>query len=128
MNNKVSKKITQSSTEDLNKIIIDAILDTKGVNIKFFDLTALEMASTEYFIVCHGNSTTHLNGIVKNIEKKVYEYANLKPSRSEGMKGNNWLLLDYFSVVVHVFSEEKRTFYNIENLWSDAIITTYNNE
>lgn len=127
MNNKSANLPEQISAEELNFIIIDAIQDNKGEDIKCFDLRNLEMASTDFFIVCHGNSNTQLNGIIKNIEKKVYEQTFQKACFTEGINGNSWMLLDYFSVVVHVFSKDKRAFYNIEDLWSDAIVTEHNN-
>lgn len=109
----------------LNSLIIDAIQDNKGKEIVLFDIRHLEEASSDYFIICHGTSNTQIAGILKNVERRVYEELGLRPNHSEGTPGN-WLLLDYFSVVVHVFSAEKREFYNLDDLWSDAKITSYN--
>ena len=111
--------------EELNHLIIDAIQDIKGKDIALFDLRHLEEASSDFFIVCHGSSNTQIVGIIRNIEKRIFQELGIKPNHSEGKLGKNWLLIDYFSVIVHVFSREKREFYNIEDLWSDANVTTF---
>lgn len=108
----------------LNSLIVDAMQDNKGKDIVLFDMRELEEASSDYFIVCHGTSNIQMAGILKNVERRVYDEFGIRPNHSEGTPGN-WLLLDYFSVVVHVFSAEKREFYNLDDLWSDAKITSY---
>ncbi len=113
--------------DELNHLIIDAIQDIKGKDISLFDMRALEEASSDFFIICHGNSKPQISGILKNIEKRVYEELGIRPNHSEGKQGMNWMLIDYFSVIVHIFSEEKRKFYNLEDLWSDAKVTNYKN-
>jgi ribosome-associated protein len=111
----------------LNDLIIDAIQDIKGKDIAKFDMRQLEEASSDFFIICHGNSSTQVSSIIKNIAYRVNQELDLRANHSEGKEGKNWMLIDYFSVVVHVFSKEKRDFYNIEDLWSDAKITHYDN-
>lgn len=98
--------------------------DNKGKEIVLFDMRHLEEASSDFFIICHGTSNTQIAGILKNVVRRVYDEFGFRPNHSEGTPGN-WLLLDYFSVVVHVFSAEKREFYNLDDLWSDAKITRY---
>ncbi|CAA6823652.1 MAG: Ribosomal silencing factor RsfS [uncultured Aureispira sp.] len=131
-----SKNITLLSNKDsafqqdaqdsnaLTTLIIDAIQDNKGKEIALFDMRQLEEASSEFFILCNGNSKTQILGILKNIERRVYEEFGIRPNHSEGQE-MNWMLLDYFSVVVHIFSGEKRAFYNLDDLWSDAKVTKY---
>ncbi len=108
----------------LNSLIVDAMQDNKGKEIVLFDLRHLEDASSDFFIICHGTSNTQIAGILKNVERRVHEEFGIRPNRSEGTPGS-WLLIDYFSVVVHVFSAEKRAFYNLDDLWSDAKITSF---
>lgn len=108
----------------LNSLIVDAMQDNKGKEIVLFDMRQLEEASSDFFVICHGTSNTHIAGILKNVERRIYDEFGIRPSHTEGTPGN-WLLLDYFSVVVHVFSEEKRAFYNLDDLWSDAKTTSY---
>ena len=125
MNNKISVS-TQIAPKPqvLNDLIIDAIQDNKGKEIALFDLRGLEDASSDFFIICHGTSNTQIAGILKNIERRVFEELGIRPSHSEGKQGT-WMLIDYFSVVVHIFSAEKRDFYQLDDLWSDALVTTY---
>ena len=123
-----TKKITRSpkaqQTDALNLLIVDAIQDIKGKDIVEFNLARLEEASTDSFIVCHATSNPQMLGIINNIEKRVFNELGLRPNHVEG-KGTGWMLIDYFSVIVHVFTREKRDFYNIEGLWRDAAITKY---
>jgi ribosome-associated protein len=111
----------------LTSLIIDAIQDNKGKEIALFDMRELEEASSEFFILCNGNSKTQITGILKNIERRVYEEFGMRPNHSEGQEAN-WMLLDYFSVVIHVFSGEKRAFYNLDDLWSDAKVTKHDHQ
>lgn len=121
-------KKTAQQIDDLNVLIIDAIQDIKGKDIIQFDLRQLEDASSDYFIICHGTSNTQVASIIKNIEKRVLNDLGIRPNHSEGGKlGGGWFLIDYFSVIVHVFSKEKRDFYNLEDLWSDGKVTKYKN-
>ncbi|MGH1337594.1 MAG: ribosome silencing factor [Aureispira sp.] len=125
MSNKTSAFQQNNPQPDaLNSLIVDAMQDNKGKDIVLFDMRHLEEASSDFFVLCHGTSNTQMAGILKNVERRVNDEFGLRPNYSEGTPGN-WLLLDYFSVVVHVFSAEKREFYNLDDLWSDAKITRY---
>lgn len=116
-----------TSAEQLNSVIIDAIQDIKGKDIVNYDLRGIEMANNDFFIICHATSNTQMLGIMNNIEKRVFQSTGLRPFHSEGKQSSHWMLIDYFSVVVHIFSKEKRSFYNLEDLWNDAKITYYDN-
>ena len=116
---------TQLSPEELNDLIIDCIRDIKGKNITKIDLRRLGDAPADFFIICEGDSTTQVRAISQNINKRLREEAKLKPYHIEGMQSGQWVLLDYFSVVVHVFHPETRKFYELEEMWSDALFTEY---
>ena len=107
--------------------IVEAIQDTKGEDIQIFDLTTIENSVAETFIICSGNSNTQVNAISGNIEKKVRNDLQDRPWHVEGNDNALWVLLDYVSVVVHVFQTETRNFYEIEELWGDAKITKIEN-
>ena len=107
--------------------IVEAIQDTKGEDILIFDLTTIENSVAETLIVCSGNSNTQVNAISGNIEKKVRNDLQDRPWHVEGNENALWVLLDYVSVVVHVFQTETRNFYEIEELWGDAKITKVEN-
>jgi len=86
-----------------------------------------QYAPTDFFIVCEGESSTQINGIAGNIERRLKTEYNIRPSHVEGKDNANWVLVDYFDVIVHIFYPEARKFYEIEDLWSDAKITEYQN-
>ncbi len=103
--------------------IVDAIQDTKGEDIMVFDLSKIENSVAETFIICSGNSNTQVSAIAGNIEKKVRNDLQDRPWHVEGTENAMWVLLDYVSVVVHVFQRSIREYYEIEELWGDAQIT-----
>ncbi|MBU6341130.1 MAG: ribosome silencing factor [Bacteroidetes bacterium] len=115
---------TQAS-EQLNRIIVDGILDKKGKNIVQLDLRHLGDAPTDFFIICEGDSNTHVKAISDSIYKKVKEELHTMPAHTEGSSNAKWILMDYFNTVVHVFYPETRAFYEIEHLWSDAKMTEF---
>ncbi len=107
--------------------IVEAIQDTKGEDILIFDLSTIENSVAETFIICSANSNTQVSAISGNIEKKVRNDIKDRPWHVEGSENALWVLLDYVSVVVHVFQRETREFYEIEELWGDAKITKIEN-
>ncbi len=104
--------------------IIEAIQDTKGEDIKLLDLTKIENSAADYFIICSANSNTQVNAIAGNIEKRVRNELKNRPWHVEGTENAMWILVDYISVVVHIFQKHIREFYDLEDLWSDAQITS----
>ncbi|MEO0333718.1 MAG: ribosome silencing factor [Bacteroidota bacterium] len=77
----------------------------------------------DFFIICSGNSDTQLDAIADSIEKEAKERAGETPWHREGKENREWILLDYVTVVAHVFKRERREFFALEELWGDAIIT-----
>lgn len=116
---------TNQASQELNDIIIDAIQDIKGQNIVKLDLRQLDEAPTDFFIICEGESNTQVRAIASNIQKRAKEELQTFPAHVEGADGATWMLVDYFTTVVHVFHPEKRAFYELEDLWSDAQTTEY---
>jgi len=115
------------SIEELNDMVIDSILDIKGKNIVKLDLRHLDEAPTDFFIICEGDSNTQVKAISDNIYQRLKTEGMTLPSHYEGQQNARWILLDYFSTVVHVFYKETRAFYELEDLWGDAIFTEYQN-
>ena len=74
---------------------------------------------TDYFVICSGRSEPQVKTIVEEVEKAVRDLGE-RPIRREGEADNRWVLLDYIDVVVHVFAEEEREYYDLERLWRDA--------
>lgn len=96
----------------------EAAGDKKARDVKTLQLSELTII-TDYFVICSANSTTQVKAIADNIEEKLKEQG-MAPLRREGMREGRWILIDYGSVVVHVFLEEERNYYNLEKLWGDA--------
>jgi len=107
-------------------LIIDSIQDIKGKNIILLDLRKLPDAPASYFIICEGDSSTQIKAIAANVERRAKEEAGQR-SHSEGQLSSKWVLVDFFDVVVHVFDKETRRYYELEELWSDARMTEYQN-
>ena len=116
-----------TSSQELNDLIIDAIQDIKGKNIVKLDLRHLDESPTDFFIICEGESSTQVKAIAANIQKCIKQKLQTLPSYVEGAQSAVWVLVDYFTTVVHVFHPEKRVFYELEDLWSDAQFTEYAN-
>lgn len=118
-------KVRDTDSEKLNHLIVEGIRDKKGKNIIQLDLRKLGDAPADFFIICEGDSNTHVKAISDSIYKKVKEEMHTMPSHTEGSTTAKWILMDYFNTVVHVFYPETRQFYEIENLWSDAEATEF---
>lgn len=114
-------------TETLIDTIIDSIQDIKGKRIVKLDLREVDDASADYFIICEGESTTQVKGISDRIHYRVKNDLGILPSHNEGKDYARWVLMDYFDIVVHVFYPETRAYYDLEDLWSDAKTTEYEN-
>ncbi len=125
--NNVAVKPVGLEAEKLNALIVDAIQDIKGKNIVLLDLRHLHDAPTDFFIICEGDSNVQVRSIGDNIRKRLKEEMDLSPSHIEGQLNSLWVLVDLFTVVVHIFYRETRAFYELEDLWSDAIFTEYKN-
>lgn len=121
----MAKKTTtkkNNPTETLLKAVIHGIEERKGKHIICLDLRKLEQSVSDYFIICEGDSTTQVDAIADSVHNEVKKATGENPSHTEGFENAEWILMDYFNVVVHIFLPETREFYNLERLWSDAEI------
>jgi ribosome-associated protein len=80
---------------------------------------------TNYFVICHAPSKTQVDAIYDNVIKVVREQCETKPFNKEGVENAEWILIDYFDVVVHIFLEDIRSFYHLEDLWADSFKKEY---
>ena len=117
------KKTNQVSAENLSKYIVKGIQEKKGADIVILNLKGIGNAIADYFIICTGASDTQLDAISDSVEKEVLETAEERPWHREGIQNKEWILLDYSNVVVHIFKNNVRSFYGLEELWGDAVIT-----
>ena len=116
-------KATKGINKLIEKIVI-GISDVKGQDIEMIDLRKIENRICDFYIICSGNSNTHVSAILESVKRKVSKTLKEKPSHTEGEENAEWILLDYINVVVHIFQKPVRDFYRIEELWGDCKINT----
>jgi len=113
----------------MNKLIeniIECIKNKKGYDIVVLDVKKVS-SLTEYFIVCSSDSDPQTRSMTNHIKKELSK-KKIKPFQIEGLDYCDWVLMDYFDVVIHIFKKEMRDFYNIERLWGDAKIKKIKND
>lgn len=114
----------KSTSEKLHQIIIDALQDKKGKQIVSLDLRKVKDTPSDFFIIAHGDSNTQVKALFDSVLEACMDKGN-KPYRTESSKGSEWMIIDFVDITVHIFYREKREFYALEELWSDAAITEY---
>ena len=107
------------NAKELALLAARALSDKKGKEIQVLEIGELTTLA-DYFVIATGSSNTQINALVDNVEKVLLEEAEEDPLHREGYRGGTWVLLDFGSVVVHVFSREAREFYSLERLWQDG--------
>lgn len=112
----------KEGTDLLLGSVIKGIFEKKGQDVLKIDLRKLENRITDYFVICHGSSTTQVDSLCDSVEDTVRIESGEKPRHVEGLENCFWVLLDYGDVIVHIFLDEYRHFYSLESLWADASI------
>lgn len=118
-----TNKTKEQSAPALTQAIIDAIQDRKGRGVTLIDLSELETASAPELVICEGNTPTQVAAIADSVREQVQASTGQKPYNYDGYRNSTWIVIDYGSVMVHVFVPEARNFYDIEQLWCDGVIT-----
>jgi ribosome-associated protein len=126
--NAVSAKLTELTTQQLRDLVVKGMQEKKAQDIVVMDLRHVKNAITDFFVICSGNSDTQIDAIAGSIEEEILKVSRVFPMNREGKMNREWILLDYVDVVVHVFKKERRTFYDLEQLWGDAEMTWIDNE
>lgn len=106
------------NSKEIMELAVKSMDSKKAIDIKVLDISKVTTMA-DYFVICQGGSSTQIKAIADEVEEKLSE-AGVKPFGREGMNTAYWILMDYSDVIVHIFSSESRSFYSIENLWSDA--------
>lgn len=119
---KVATKKEELFTGDISELVVQALLEKGGVDITIIDLKKINHVYFDKFVVVTGTSRTHVETLCDYVQDVTQREAGVKPSAVEGIANGEWVLLDYFDVVVHIFQPEARTFYQLETLWNDADI------
>lgn len=114
---------TAAQVADVLPLIIEGIHDRKGRNVTIVDLSTIESAAASRFVICEGTSTQHVAAVADSIREYLWEKARIKPYSYDGYGNSQWIVIDYDDTLVHVFIPEARRLYDLESLWSDAVIT-----
>ena len=115
MNEKI---LSHTEPLELSKEIINILYNKKAHNIKLLHVKD-QTTITDYFVICTGNSNTQIKALADELDMKTSE-KGLAPTSMEGFSEATWIVLDYASVIVHIFNRESREFYNLEKLWNDS--------
>jgi len=102
--------------------------DKKAKKIISLDLSKINNSITNYFVICHAPSKIQVEAINDNVLEFVRKKCEIKPFNKEGLENAEWILIDYFDVVIHIFLEDIRSFYHLEDLWADAVIKEYESD
>ncbi len=112
--------MSKGKSELLCDAIVDGIQENKGRDIVVLDLREIPNTATDFFVICTGDSSTQINGIANSIVRTTRKATKEKPWHIEGKGNSEWMLIDFVSVVAHVFYKETRFHYDLEGMWSDA--------
>lgn len=106
--------------ESVVATVVEAMDSLKGKKIVTLDLRETGTSVTDYFVICHANSKTQVDAIADKVIDQVRENNKVKPYHVEGRDNTEWILIDFVDVVVHIFLQSARQFYQLEELWADA--------
>lgn len=107
--------------------IVEGLQQRKAKDITILDVSDLTTL-TDYFVIASGTSETQIKAIADSVEDEVREQTGEKAWKKEGLQARSWIILDFINTVVHVMSQDKRDFYNLERMWNDAKVTYIENE
>lgn len=122
---KKSSIVRLTRNSKIFKTIIHAIQEKKAEKIVSLDLRKIPEAVADFFIICEANNTTQLRAIADFTEKELKEKCGEIAYKHEGRQGQQWILIDYVNVVLHIMLSEPRKFYRLEEMWSDAPMITH---
>lgn len=109
-----------NGSEKLCDAIVKGMQEKKAIDIVVLDLRKVKNAVADFFIICSGGSDKQLDAITQSVDDEVYKAVKENPWHVEGKSNKEWMLLDYFDVVVHIFRKDRREFFALEKLWGDA--------
>ncbi len=112
-----------TDSEVLVKKVVEGLQEKKGKKIAVIDLSEIENTICSFFVVCEGDSSTHVEAVAGSVVDYVSKNTSEKPLSKDGFGNAYWIAVDYGDVIVHVFQKEPRRFYNIESLWADGKLT-----
>ena len=113
---------TAVTSLSLTDLAIEGLRDKKGLDIVRMDLKKSSGAITDYFVICTGTSDRHVKALADSVQDTIREQIRQKPLNVEGTQLGEWVLIDYVDIVIHIFLQDKREFFSLEDLWGDAPI------
>ena len=117
---KKSSQTRLTRNSKIFKTIIHAIQEKKGEGLVSLDLRKIPEAVADFFIICEAGNNIQLKAIADNVEIQVKKHCAEIPYKHEGRQSQQWILIDYVNVVVHIMLSDTRNFYQLEEMWSDA--------
>lgn len=109
-----------TESEVLAKLAAQALDEKKGNDVQILDLRGLPSAPCAFFVIASGNVPSHVSSLSDHVHEVIKHATGLNPSKVEGYNNAEWILMDYFDVVIHIFLQDRRNFYRLEELWADA--------
>ncbi len=127
LRNKQLKETSNQPEESkrITEVIVHGMQEKKAKDIVSLDLRNISSSVSDFFVVCHADSSTQVKAIADSVEDEMMKVFGEEPWHKEGFQNSEWILLDFVSVVVHIFRTEKREHYGVEDLWGDAEVVTY---
>lgn len=113
-----TKYYDKDTSKQMAKVAVEALKEKKGYDVKVIDISEISILA-DYFIIANGSNSNQVQAMVDNVEEQMYK-AGFDDPKVEGYNNASWILLDYNDVVLHIFDEESRSFYNLERLWRDG--------
>ena len=129
MNEEIMNEVTSlegATAAEVAKVMAEVLDAKKGRDVKIIHVEEKTVIA-EYFVLCTGNSSTQVKGLVGEVEYQL-ERRGVKPYNVEGRDNNSWILMDYSNIIVHVFSREARDFYNLDKLYGDSSTVSVSTE
>lgn len=112
-----------NNNTQLEQLIIEGIQERKGRRIALVDMAEIESAPTRMFVIAEGNTPTQVGAIADSVREYVQQQSGIKPYNYDGYQNSEWIVIDYGDIMAHIFVPADRERYNLEDLWSDAVIT-----
>jgi ribosome-associated protein len=120
------RKKKTDETESLTDVILGAIQNKKGKDPVVMDFKKMNNGICDAFIICHGTSRVQVEALATAVISDVKKKKGLNAYHREGFENAEWILIDFNEIIVHIFQENRRFFYNLEQLWADTKITRIN--
>ena len=110
----------EKQTEVLARLAAQIMDEKKAEDVRILDLRKVHGAPAEYFVIASGNVPSHVSALSDAVFEAVKKATGQNPHKVEGYNNAEWILMDYFDVVIHIFHKDKRAFYRLDELWSDG--------